>query len=240
VHRRAVQPPDRGAHEIRHRLRRGDAERVDHDDLAGAGVDGALVDPAEELEVGSGGVDAEERRVDPVLGREAHRARDPAEHRLARHADRLQLQIGDRRLDHRVLHAELHERLEIGRHRAREAPDLRAEPGGGDQAHGLPVVLGDPWEARLDAVDPELVEEPCNLQLLLRVEHHADGLLAVAQRRVVQADVSADAVAVVHGARPDELAHAVTTPSGKGESFSAPSSVIRKLSSTRRPPPPSQ
>ena len=38
----------------------------------------------------------------------------------------------------------------------------------------------------------------------------------------------------------DPLAHACTTPSGNGESFSAPASVMRKLSSTRRPPPPSQ
>ena len=34
-------------------------------------------------------------------------------------------------------------------------------------------------------------------------------------------------------------AHALTTPSGKGDSLTGPSSVIRKLSSTRSPPPPS-
>src|SRR5213078_926551 len=79
----------------------------------------------------------------------------------------------------------------------------------------------------------------CDLELLLRVEDDADGLLAVPQRRVIQADAAADPVLIVELARPD-LAHARTTPSGNEESFSAPVAVIRKLSSTRRPPPPSQ
>ena len=45
-------------------------------------------------------VDAEEGDVDPVLGGEARSRRDPLEHRLARDAERLELQVGDRRLDH--------------------------------------------------------------------------------------------------------------------------------------------
>ena len=39
---------------------------------------------------------------------------------------------------------------------------------------------------------PTLVEQPRDLELLLRVEHDADGLLAVAQRRVVEADAAVD------------------------------------------------
>ena len=57
----------------------------------------------------------------------------------------------------------------------------------------------------------ELVEQPRDLELLLGIEDDADGLLAVAQRRVVQADAAADAVAVVQRARPD-LAHAAHHP----------------------------
>src|SRR5205085_4322881 len=70
-------------------------------------------------------------------------------------------------------------------------------------------------------------------------ENDAYGLLAVAQRRVVQADAPADAVRVVQRTGPDQVGHA-TTPSGNEESFSTPSAVTRKLSSTRRPPPPGQ
>src|SRR5581483_1413619 len=116
------------------------------------------------------------------------------------------------------------------------APHLRLEAGARDQLDRAPVVGGHAREARFDPLDAEPVEEARDLELLLRVEHDADGLLAVAQRRVVQTDAAADRVAVVQGAGPDQLGHR-TTPSGNGESFSAPAAVIRKLSSTRSPPP---
>src|SRR5262249_29180738 len=123
----------------------------------------------------------------------------------------------------------------------REPPDLGAEARVRDALHGLPVVVRDSREPCLDAVDPQLVEQARDFELLFRVEDDADRLLAVAQGRVVEADVASDAVRVVEGAGPDEVfRHVRTPPSGNGESFSAPASVIRKLSSTRRPPPPSQ
>ena len=174
-----------------------------------------------------------------MLVGEAHGARDPLEHLLARDADRIELEVGDRRLDHRGLDAELDEELEVGRHRAREAPDLGAQPGAGDQLDGAPVVLRDAREAGLDPLDPEPVEQPRDLELLLGREDDADGLLAVAQRRVVQADLAADREPVVERARPDQVGHR-TTPSGNEESFSTPPLVTRKLSSTRSPPPPGQ
>ena len=102
---------------------------------------------------------------------------------------------------------------------------------------GVPVVLGDARKPRLDAVDPEVVQQTGDLQLLLGVEHHADRLFAVAKGRVVEADRAAEPVGIVELACPD---HPQTTPSGKEESFSAPFGPTRKLSSTRRPPPPSQ
>ncbi len=118
---------------------------------------------------------------------------------------------------------ELDERLEVGGDRAREAPDLRPQAGRGDQPDRLPVLGRDAREAGLDAVDAEPVEQARDLELLGRVEDDADGLLAVAQRRVVEPDAAAEAVVVVERAGPDQLAHsAATTPSGKAESFSAP------------------
>jgi hypothetical protein len=175
--------------------------------------------------------------VDPVLGGKPHRVGDPFEHPLSTHADRVQLEVGDRRLDHRGADTELDQRLEVGRHGAREAPDLGSQPRVGDQPDGVPVVLRDAREAGLDPIDPQVVEQACDLELLLGVEHHADGLLPVSQGRVVEADRAAEPVGVVHLAAPD---HPQTTPSGKAESFSAPFAVTRKLSSTRSPPPPSQ
>src|SRR4029453_784645 len=134
-------------------------------------------------------------------------------------------------------HTELDERLEVRRDRAREAPDLGPQARFGDQPDSVPVVLRDAGEAGLDPVDPELIEQDCYLELLAGVQDDADGLLAVAQRRVVEPDRAAVTVRVVELAGPD---HPQTTPSGKDESFSTPSAVTRKLSSTRRPPPPSQ
>src|SRR4029078_2271173 len=95
-------------------------------------------------------------------------------------------------------------------------------------------------------VDPRRVEGARDLELLLGCEHDADRLLAVTERRVIEADRRARLRVerlLVDRPRPDLCAverHACTIPSGNGESFSAPSAVMRKLSSTRRPPPPSQ
>ena len=115
--------------EIGDRLGRGDPDRVHDDRLLGARLDRRLVRLPEELEVGARAVDAEVGDRDAVLRRERDRVADPFEHRLARHPERGQLRVGDRRLDHAGLDAELDERLGVGRDRAREAPDLGVEAG---------------------------------------------------------------------------------------------------------------
>src|SRR5829696_532164 len=213
------------ADEGRDRLRRRDPERIDHDDLAGSGVDRRGVDTSIEVGLGAARVDAEERGVDPVVAREPHRARDAVEHLVARDADRVELEVGDGRLDHGVPDAELDERLEVGRDGPREPPHLGAKARGRNEPHRLPVVRRDAREPGLDPVDAELVEEPRDLELLVWVQDDADRLLAVAKRRVVQADTAADRVGVVETARPDQVAHA-TTPSGNDDSFSAAPDVM--------------
>ena len=229
----------RRADEIGDRLRRGDAERVHDCHLLCTRLDGGLVHPTVEVRLGAGRVDAEEGSPDPVLAREAHGVRDALEHLLPGDADRLELQVGDRRLDHRRLDTELDEELEVGRHRAREAPDLGRQAGAGDQLDCPPVLLGDARKARLDPLDAQSVEQPRDLELLLGREDDADGLLPVAQGRVVEADLPTDPETVVERPGPDQVGH-WTTPSGNEESFSTPSDVTRKLSSTRSPPPPGQ
>ena len=142
--------------------------------------------------------------------------------------------------------AELDERFDVCLHRAREAPDLGAEASVRDQPDRARVVLGHTRESGLDPLDPEPVEQPCDLELVLGRKHDAHRLLAVAQRRVVEADRPARLRlerALVQGARVQLVArdrHARTMPSGNGQSFSGAPSVISQLSSTRRPPPPSQ
>src|SRR5262249_33759637 len=141
---------------------------------------------------------------------------------------------------------ELDERLDVGRNRAREAPHLGPEASAGDKLDSSPVVVGDAREAGFDAIDPAGVDRAGDLELLLRHQHDPDGLLPVPHRRVVQTDrMSRLRVErlLVDRSRPQLLAverHARTTPSGNGDSFSGPLALIRKLSSTRNPPPPSQ
>ncbi len=224
---------------------RGDPQRVDDDDLGGARVDSRLVRAAKELEVGAGAVDAEEGDADPVPDCKRDGRADPLQHRLGRHAQRAQLAVRDRALDHGGADAELDERLDVRLHRPGEAPHFGAQPCLGDEANGSEVVIGDAREAGLDPVDACGVDRAGELELVLGREHDAHRLLAVAQGRVIEADddvrLRLECLAV-EVARPDFLAvdrHARTIPSGKGESFSVPASVIRKLSSTRSPPPPS-
>ena len=211
------------------------------------GLDRRLVRAADELEVGAGRVDAEERDADALARRRTRPRADALEHRLAGDAERRELPVRDRALDHRRLQAELDERLHVGLHRAREAPDLGVEPGVEDERDRPRVVRGHAREARprSDRCRPPTsalaISSFCSGD-----KHDADRLLAVAQRRVVEADRDARLRLErlrVEVAGPDLRAverHARTIPSGNGESFSAPPAVIRKLSSTRRPPPPSQ
>ena len=241
VHRDVfAEPGARLADEPGDGLGRRDAERVHDDHFACPSFDRRLVDRLEIPGVGTRSVDAEERDGHSLLDRERHRIDDSLEHCLPVNAECLQLQVGDGRLDHARLQAELDECLHVRLDRARETPDLRAQPRVEDQLHRAPIVVGHTRKAGLDPFDPELVETPRELELVLGTEHDADGLLAVAQRRVVEADLRAECEGVVQGACPELAAHGCTTPSGKDESFSAPFAVIRKLSSSLRPPPPSQ
>ena len=217
-------------------LRPGDSDRVDHDHLSRARLHRSGVRGVVEVRLGAGGVDAEVRDVDPALDRVGHGRADPLQHRLPGDPKRTELQLRDRRLDHARRDAKLDQRLDVGLHRAREAPDLGGEARLRDQPHGLPVVLGDPREPGLDALDARLGERAGDLELLLRHQHDADRLLTVAERRVVEADFGLQRVRPVELAGPDHR----TIPSGNGDSFSAPSAVIRKLSSRRKPPPSSQ
>ena len=232
--------------EERRCLRRRDPDRVDDDDLLRPCVDCCVVGPPVELEVGARRVDPEERDPDPGAGCEGNRVADPLEHALPRHPERVELPVRDRALDHRGRHAQLDERLHVGLDGAGEAPDLGLEPGRRDELDGTPVVRGDARKPCLDPIDARSIERPRDLQLVFRRQHDADGLLAIPQRRVVQADGDVRLRIerlLVEAARPDLVPvdrHACTIPSANGESFSGPASVMRKLSSTRSPPPPSQ
>jgi len=240
-----VEPLDYLVDEERRGLGRCDPERVDDDDLLRARLDGALVHLAHEREVGARGIDAEERNANALPGCERDRRADPLEHRRPRHAEGGELPVRDRAFDHGRLQAQLQECLHVRADGSREAPDLRIETRFEDQRDRACVVLRHAREPGLDPIDAGFGQRLCNLHFLLWIEHDSDGLLTVAEGRIVEADGHArlwlERVRV-QVARPHPRAvdrHARTIPSGNAESFSAPVSVTRKLSSTRRPPPPS-
>ncbi len=119
---------------------------------------------------------------------------------------------------------------------AREKPQtLRIETRVEDQRDRACIVLRHAREPGLDPIDSGSRQRSCNLHFLLWVEHDSYGLLAVAERRVVQADRHARLwlerlrvqVACPHLRAVDR--HAWTIPSGNGDSFSAPSSVDEEV-----------
>jgi hypothetical protein len=162
--------------------------RVSTTTTSRARVDGRLVGLFVKGRVCPGRVDAEVGDRDAVLRGEGNRLPDSLQHRLASYAERVELAVGDRRLDDRGADAELDERLDVCRHGPGEAPDLGPEARVADELDRTAVVCGHAREAGLDPVDAELVEGVRDLELLLGREHHADCLLAVAERRVVEAD----------------------------------------------------
>ena len=194
--------------QIPNRLGGCDADRVDHHDLLRASLDRGLVDRLEVVRVRARAIDPEECDGDPLFHGKGDRIDDPFEHRFAVDAERLELEAGDRRLDHARADSELGESLHVGIDRPRESPDLRVEARSENQLHRTPIVGGDAWESRFDPFDAELVETTRELELVLGTEHHSDGLLTVAKRGVVEADVRLEGVGLVQLAGPES--HRVT------------------------------
>ena len=240
-----VEPLGDVAHEERRRLRGRDPERVHDDDLGRAGLDRGLVRARRKPR--SARVESTPKKATRIpcstAKETAERMRSSIVSRETPSAASFPSEIGLSITE--ALEPELDERLDVRLDGAREAPDLRLQAGLDDHPDRPRVVVGDAREPGLDAVDAGLGERRRDRELVLRREHDAHRLLAVAQGRVVEADrrvrlrlervrvqVAGPHLRAVDG-------HAATIPSGKGESFSAPPAVIRKLSSTRSPPPPS-
>src|SRR4029077_12920069 len=118
-------------------------------------------------------------------------------------AQRLELQVGDRRFDHARTHSELDESLDVRLDRARETPDLGVQACVADQLYGTPVVLRDTRKAGFDSLDPESVEPSCKVELVVGSEDDADGLLAVSERRIVEADLCRERMPGVERAGPE-------------------------------------
>jgi hypothetical protein len=90
-----------------------------------------------------------------------------------------------------------------------------------DQLDGTPVFVGDARKSRLDALHAQVVERASDGELLLRIEHYADGLLAVPQGRIVEADGAADVHRLVEASRPDALAHCADSRPARSNRLSA-------------------
>src|SRR4029077_15311042 len=165
--------------------------------------DRRLVHRLEVAGSGARGVDAEEGDSNTLLDRERDRIDDPLEHRLTIDAKRVELQIGDRRLDHARSDPELHESLDVGLDRARETPDLGIQACVADQLDGAPVVLRDTRKAGFDSLDPESVKPSGQPEAVVGGEDDAYGLLAVSERRVVEADLCRERMRGVERAGPE-------------------------------------
>ena len=136
----------------------------------------------QEVEVGAGAIDAEKRDANSVLTGIFHSVAGAAYRFVAVDAVGLQLDLAGRHFDDRRLQAETHQFLDIAASSTREAPDLGVlQPGLQDERNGFAIFGGHLGESGFDAADAKLVQLLGDLQLLLRAEDDADGLLAVAQ-----------------------------------------------------------
>ncbi len=95
------------------------------------------------------------------------------------------MDVGRRQRDGDRVHARLQRGLDVADVRAAPAQNGRAQPETGDLLDDVALVAAHGRDARLDLIDPDLVEQLGDADLLLVREHDAGGLLAVAQRRVV-------------------------------------------------------
>ena len=144
----------------------------------------------EERGVGARAVDAEVRDLDRPPAANATAVRSGRASRRA-NADRVELEVPDRRLDHARRDAELDERLDVRLHRAEKPQTSAFSPASriswtarqsSSETRGNPASIRSiPSSSR-----PRAISSFCS-----GVEHDADGLLAVAQRRVVEADARA-------------------------------------------------
>ena len=121
---RVADAPD----EVGDRLRRSDAERVDDDDLRRARSRSRAGIPAARKSRSAREPSTPKNATrTPASSRDRHRALDPLEHLRARHAERVELEVGDGRLDHRRAKAELDDRVARRPARPARSPTARRE-----------------------------------------------------------------------------------------------------------------
>ena len=181
----------------------GDPKRVDDGKLLCTRFDCGPVDVGKKEWIRPGAVDAKEAHGDVVGDGMFHCGHHPPHHGVPIHAVCRQLAVAQRRLDDRGVHAELEQLLDIGWHRPREAPDLGLQLRGHDQLIGFHIIVRHSREAGLDAVDAKAVEGDGDGELVVRGQHHTNGLLTVSQRCVVDPNLATLERAGIDGALVD-------------------------------------
>jgi hypothetical protein len=136
-------------------------------------------------------------------------------HFLAGEAVGVELDVAGGNLDDGGPYAQTNQSIQVFLDGTRKAPDFGLQPGLQNQLDGLAVLGRDPGKAGFDAAHAHFVQLAGEGQLLLRVEHHADGLLTVAQGSVVEAHragglkAGADFRAGVQFADPDAVSRII-------------------------------
>ena len=102
-----------------------------------------------------------------------------------------ELDVAGGRFDHGCSQAEANQFLDVGANGAREAPELGLQVRLRHQLDGFGIFHGNARETGFDAADADLVELAGDLELLLWRQDDADGLFAVSQGGVVEADFGA-------------------------------------------------
>ena len=165
-----------------------DADGVHDDEFAGAGVESVFVKAAEGIEFGARAVDGEEGDFDAVLDGVGNGIGGAALGFFGSEAVGFQFDGAGGSFDDGGAGAEAQKFVHIGANGAGEAPDFGFKAGVGDEFERFGVVGGDARKAGFDALDAERIQRAGDFQFLRRGKNDADGLLAVAERGVVEMD----------------------------------------------------
>jgi len=174
-------------------LRRGIADRVRHVDRGGAGADGRLDHPAEEIVLGTGRVHRRPFDVVGEVARPGHRGND-AVIDLVLAELQLELAMQRRGADEGVnplalgVGEGLGGPIDVGGTGPGEAADNRFLDDLGNLRNRFEIAVRGDRKAGLDDIDAHLVEELGDLHLLLEGHRCAGRLLAIAQRGVEDDD----------------------------------------------------
>src|SRR5260370_26956102 len=174
------------ANEILDSFRTASADRVDNDDFGGTGFQRSEINLFQKFGVGARAVKGKKSDPNGAPSSEGNRTIHASENFIAADAVGPEFNIAGRSFYHGGSEAETDEFFNISLNCTGKTPELGAETSLEHELDGFGIVSGYARKSCFDATYAESIELTSNFELLLRRQDNTDGLLAVAQSRIVK------------------------------------------------------